>query len=60
MTGVSEVVRLTEVSFYHKSSRTLLVTDAVVYVDKDPPACIPEEVESDTLHTYKFLFTYAS
>lgn len=54
------MVRLTEVSFYHKSSRTLLVTDAVVYVDKDPPACIPEEVESDTLHTYKFLFTYAS
>eukprot|EP00878_Enallax_costatus_P007051 GHUV01007390.1.p1 GENE.GHUV01007390.1~~GHUV01007390.1.p1 ORF type:complete len:359 (+),score=32.26 GHUV01007390.1:261-1337(+) len=41
--GVSEAVRLTEVSFFHKASRTLLVTDAVVYVDKDPPACIPEE-----------------
>lgn len=42
--GVSEVVRLTEVSFFHKASRTLLVTDAVLFVDKDPPACIPEEV----------------
>jgi hypothetical protein len=38
------VVRFTEVSFFHKPSRTLLVTDAVVYVDKDPPACIPDEV----------------
>jgi hypothetical protein len=37
-------VRFTEVSFFHKPSRTLLVTDAVVYVDRDPPACIPDEV----------------
>jgi hypothetical protein len=42
--GLSKVVRFTEVSFFHKPSRTLLVTDAVVYVDKDPPACIPDEV----------------
>lgn len=42
--GLSKVVRFTEVAFFHKATRSLLVTDAVVYVDKDPPACIPDEV----------------
>lgn len=42
--GVSEAVRLPEAAFYHKASRTLLVTDAVVYVARDPPAVIPAEV----------------
>ncbi|XAR71282.1 hypothetical protein NMG60_11028472 [Bertholletia excelsa] len=32
-----------EVAFYHKRSRTLLVTDAVIYVPKQPPACISKE-----------------
>ncbi|WIA12372.1 hypothetical protein OEZ85_012420 [Tetradesmus obliquus] len=41
--GLSKVVKFTEVSFFHKPSRSLLVTDAVVYVDVDPPACIPDE-----------------
>eukprot|EP00775_Hariotina_reticulata_P008698 gene8698-8879_t len=41
--GVSSAVRLTEASFFHKPSRSLLVTDAVVYVDQDPPACIPDK-----------------
>jgi hypothetical protein len=30
-------VRITEVAFFHKSSRTLLVTDAVVFVPDDAP-----------------------
>jgi hypothetical protein len=41
---VSEEVRLPEAAFFHKPSRTLLVTDAVVYVDRDPPDVIPSEV----------------
>ncbi|XP_052196850.1 uncharacterized protein LOC127804133 [Diospyros lotus] len=32
-----------EVAFYHKRSRTLLVTDAVIYVPRQPPACISKE-----------------
>jgi hypothetical protein len=44
--GVSEAVRLPEAAFFHKASRTLLVTDAVVYVARDPPAVIPSEVSS--------------
>ncbi|XVF60632.1 hypothetical protein PTKIN_Ptkin08bG0063800 [Pterospermum kingtungense] len=32
-----------EVAFYHKRSRTLLVTDAVIYVPKQPPECINKE-----------------
>ncbi|KAF6261288.1 hypothetical protein COO60DRAFT_1681284 [Scenedesmus sp. NREL 46B-D3] len=44
--GFSKVVRFTEVAFLHKPSRTLLVTDAVLYVGKDPPACIPEEASA--------------
>lgn len=32
-----------EVAFFHKASKTLLVTDAVVYVPEQPPAVVPEE-----------------
>ncbi|KAI4389269.1 hypothetical protein MLD38_001509 [Melastoma candidum] len=32
-----------EVAFYHKQTRTLLVTDAVIYVPRKPPECISEE-----------------
>ena len=32
-----------EVAFYHKPSRTLLVTDAVIYVPRKPPECISKE-----------------
>ncbi|KAI5665698.1 hypothetical protein M9H77_15551 [Catharanthus roseus] len=32
-----------EVAFYHKRSRTLLVTDAVIFVPRQPPACISKE-----------------
>ncbi|KAG2424024.1 hypothetical protein HXX76_014848 [Chlamydomonas incerta] len=39
--GVNETVRFTEVAFFHKRTRTLLVTDAVVYVPEDPPEVIP-------------------
>lgn len=33
-----------EAAFFHKPSRTLLVTDAVVYVARDPPDVIPSKV----------------
>ncbi|KAJ6843291.1 uncharacterized protein M6B38_297230 [Iris pallida] len=32
-----------EVAFYHKRSRSLLVTDAVIFVPKQPPDCISKE-----------------
>lgn len=32
-----------EVAFYHKPSRSLLVTDAVIYVPREPPECISKE-----------------
>ncbi|KAB1211490.1 hypothetical protein CJ030_MR6G013232 [Morella rubra] len=32
-----------EVAFYHKRSRTLLVTDAVIFVPKQAPECISKE-----------------
>ncbi|KAF5735574.1 hypothetical protein HS088_TW15G01082 [Tripterygium wilfordii] len=32
-----------EVAFYHKRSRTLLITDAVIFVPRKPPECISEE-----------------
>lgn len=37
--GVGNFVRFTECAFFHKKSRTLLVTDAVVYVN-DKVACL--------------------
>lgn len=30
-------------AFYHKRTRTLLVTDAVIYVPRQPPECISKE-----------------
>ncbi|XP_021769921.1 uncharacterized protein LOC110734179 [Chenopodium quinoa] len=32
-----------EVAFYHKRSRSLLVTDAVIFVPRQPPDCISKE-----------------
>lgn len=32
-----------EVAFYHKPSRSLLVTDAVIYVPREAPECISKE-----------------
>lgn len=32
-----------EVAFYHRRSRTLLVTDAVIFVPRQPPECIGKE-----------------
>ncbi|KAG6398367.1 hypothetical protein SASPL_139825 [Salvia splendens] len=32
-----------EVAFYHKRTKTLLVTDAVIYVPRQPPECISKE-----------------
>ncbi len=39
--GVGDFVRFTEVAFFHKRSRSLLLTDAVIFVPEDPPECIP-------------------
>lgn len=39
--GVSNAVRFCEVAFYHKKSRTMLVTDSVVYVTEKPSEAIP-------------------
>jgi hypothetical protein len=39
--GVDKAVRFTECAFYHKRSKTLLVTDAVIYVDDKAPSVIP-------------------
>ena len=39
-TGIGPYV---EVAFYHKRSRTLLVTDAVIFVPRQPPECISKE-----------------
>ena len=30
-------------AFYHKRSRTMLVTDAVIFVPRQPPECISRE-----------------
>lgn len=32
-----------EVAFYHKRSQTLMVTDAVIFVPRQPPECISKE-----------------
>ncbi|XP_047959900.1 uncharacterized protein LOC125205130 [Salvia hispanica] len=32
-----------EVAFYHKRTKTLLVTDAVIFVPRQPPECISKE-----------------
>ena len=40
--GVASYVSFTECAFLHKPSKTLLVTDAVVYVSENVPDCIPD------------------
>ena len=37
---MGEYVRFSEVAFFHKPSRSLLVTDAVVFVPEEPPEVI--------------------
>ena len=34
---------ISEVAFFHKKSRTLLVTDAVIYIDDAPPEVLARE-----------------
>lgn len=41
--SISDSVKLTECAFFHRRTRTLLVTDAVVYVEDKPPESVPEE-----------------
>eukprot|EP00877_Chromochloris_zofingiensis_P000565 jgi/Chrzof1/10509/Cz05g01130.t1 len=41
--GIGDYVRFTEVAFFHKASSTLMVTDAVVYIDDKPPDVIPKQ-----------------
>lgn len=36
-------IRTCEVAFYHKRSRTLMVTDAVIYIPSEPPQVIPRQ-----------------
>ena len=60
--GVASYVSFIEAAFLHKPSKTLLVTDAVVYVSENIPDCIPdrdlEESGNDenfTISALKFL-----
>ena len=34
---------ISEVAFFHKKSKTLLVTDAVIYIDNQPPAILQQK-----------------
>jgi len=40
--GVASYVSFVEAAIFHKPSKTLLVTDAVVYVSENIPDCIPD------------------
>jgi hypothetical protein len=40
---ISGIGPYVEVAFYHKRSRSLLVTDAVIFVPRMPPECIGKE-----------------
>ncbi len=60
--GVASYVSFIEAAIFHKPSKTLLVTDAVVYVSENIPDCIPdrdlEESGDDdnfTISALKFL-----
>jgi len=41
--GLGNFVGFPEVAFFHRRSKSLLVTDCVIYVPKDPPAVIRAE-----------------
>ena len=43
VTLLSEIGPYVEVAFYHEPSRTLLVTNAVIFVPQQPPECISKE-----------------
>jgi len=60
--GVASYVSFVEAAFVHKPSKTLLVTDAVVYVSENIPDCIPDrdleesgDDENFTISALKFL-----
>jgi len=60
--GVASYVSFIEAAFLHKPSKTLLVTDAVVYVSENIPDCIPDrdleesgDDENFTISALKFL-----
>lgn len=38
--STGDIGSLTEVAFFHKASRTLLLTDAVILVPPEPPAVV--------------------
>jgi hypothetical protein len=40
--SLSRDVIFSEAAFFHRATRTLMVTDAVVYVPRDPPEVIPK------------------
>jgi len=40
ITPLGDAVRFTEAAFFHRPTRTLLVTDTLVYVEDDPPDVI--------------------
>ncbi len=42
--GKADAVRISEAAFFHKRTKTLLVTDGVIYIENDAPEIIPEEV----------------
>lgn len=41
--NLKDVGSLTEVAFFHKASRTLLLTDAVVHIPADAPEVVPRQ-----------------
>jgi hypothetical protein len=43
VTLLSGIGPYVEVAFYHEPSRTLLVTNAVIFVPQQPPECISKE-----------------
>jgi hypothetical protein len=41
--GLADYVGFPEVAFFHKRSRSLLLTDSIIYVPTDPPEVIRSE-----------------